>query len=172
MVDEDPRTLYLALMRHCLTNFIYGPTEVFPLALRRRGIRRRVGRAFRALGLEVGKPRSFNAEQRRRGWDVPPTARTMIGLKRLENLEFCVKDVLQQGVPGDFIETGVWRGGASILVRAILKAYQVTDRRAWLADSFQGLPAPNAEKYPADANSRLYKRTRLAISFDEVRSHF
>ena len=172
LVKEDTRTLYLDLMKHCLTNFIYGDAEVFPLALRKTGMMRRVGRFFRALGLEVGKPQPFNPEARRLGGDFPPTAHTMIGLERLENLEFCVKDVLEKGVPGDFIETGVWRGGASIFVRAILKAYQVTDRGVWVADSFEGLPVPNAEKYPADAKRKYWKRTRLAISLEEVRSHF
>ena len=34
---------------------------------------------------------------------------TMIGLKRLDNLQHCVTSVIRDGVPGDLIETGVWR---------------------------------------------------------------
>ena len=44
---------------------------------------------------------------------------------------------IQDNVPGDFIETGVWRGGASIYMRALLAAHGITDRRVfgpnWLA---------------------------------------
>jgi hypothetical protein len=57
----------------------------------------------------------------------------MIGLKRLDNLQFCTEDALAHRVPGDVIETGVWRGGATILMRGILKAYGITDRVMWVA---------------------------------------
>ena len=66
----------------------------------------------------------------------------MIGLKRLDNLQSCVEQVLRDGIPGDLIETGVWRGGACILMRAILQAYGDTARTVWVADSFAGLPPP------------------------------
>lgn len=64
----------------------------------------------------------------------------MIGIRRLENLEHCVRTALADGVPGDFIGTGVWHGGACIFMRAVLKAYRVNDRLVWVADSFQGMP--------------------------------
>jgi hypothetical protein len=96
----------------------------------------------------------------------------MIGLKRLDNLQFCVEDVLDKGVPGDLIETGVWRGGATIFMRAILKAHNVTDRRVWVADSFGGLPIPNPRKYPADAGADLHSVRFLAISLEQVKSNF
>src|SRR5271166_2249294 len=83
--------------------------------------------------------------------DWPARAHTMIGLKRLANLRSCVETVLDDGVPGDLIETGVWRGGATIFMRAILKAHGVADRVVWVADSFEGLPRPSAGRYPADA---------------------
>ena len=75
----------------------------------------------------------------------------MTGLKRLANARFCVESVLEDGIPGDLIETGVWRGGMSIFMRGVLKAYGITDRKVWLADSFQGLPAPDTAHYPSDA---------------------
>ncbi|MET0828610.1 MAG: TylF/MycF/NovP-related O-methyltransferase, partial [Microbacterium sp.] len=49
-----------------------------------------------------------------------------------------IEDVLQNEVPGDLIETGVWRGGSTIFMRGVLKAHGVTDRRVWVADSFEG----------------------------------
>ena len=58
---------------------------------------------------------------------VKGAAISMLPLGRLDNFENCVVDVLENGVPGDLIETGVWRGGAAIFMRAVLKAYGVTD---------------------------------------------
>ena len=86
-----------------------------------------------------------HAEARAEGRDWPPIAHTMIGLKRLDSLHFCAQDILSNQVPGDFIETGVWRGGSVIFMRAVLKSYNVTDRCVWVADSFAGVPPPNPE---------------------------
>ena len=54
------------------------------------------------------------------GSDWPFGALTMIGLKRLDDLQECIESVVADGVQGDVIEAGVWRGGASILARATL----------------------------------------------------
>jgi len=96
----------------------------------------------------------------------------MIGLKRLDNIEFCLKDIIAGNVPGDLIETGVWRGGATIFMRAILKAYGIEDRTVWVADSFEGCPRPDAGKYPDDADDILYTSKELAIPYDKVRENF
>ena len=69
---------------------------------------------------------------------VESAAVSMLPLARFDNIENCVKSILRDGVPGDLIETGVWRGGASIFMRAVLKAHEVTDRVVWVADSFEG----------------------------------
>ena len=66
---------------------------------------------------------------------IQGSAISMLPLARLDNLQFCIDDVLKNGVPGDLIETGVWRGGATIFMRAMLKARAVTDRTVWVADS-------------------------------------
>ena len=79
---------------------------------------------------------------------------------------------LTDGVPGDLIETGVWRGGATILMRAILKARGVTDRVVWVADSFAGLPAPNAARYPLDAGINLHRFPQLAVTLERVQDNF
>jgi O-methyltransferase len=107
------------------------------------------------------------------GKDWPPDAETMIGLKRLENLRQCVRMVIQNDIPGDFIETGVWRGGACILMRAALSAYGDNSRCVWVADSFEGLPKPNAEKYAIDLGDRHWTLNYyLAVSLDEVQGNF
>jgi hypothetical protein len=65
----------------------------------------------------------------------------MIGLKRLDHLQQCIEDVVVSGVPGDLIETGSYRGGATIFMRAVLKALGVVDRRVFVCDTFVP-PAP------------------------------
>jgi hypothetical protein len=67
---------------------------------------------------------------------------TGIGMRRLENIQALMERTLADGIPGDFIEAGAWRGGACIFMRAVLEAHGVTDRSVWVADSFEGLPLP------------------------------
>lgn len=64
----------------------------------------------------------------------------MIGLHRLNNLQSLAKNILEEGIEGDFLEAGVWRGGATIFMRGLLKAYAVKDKLVWVADSFCGFP--------------------------------
>jgi O-methyltransferase len=96
----------------------------------------------------------------------------MIGAKRMLQLQRAAEFVIERDIPGDFIETGVWRGGACILLRAVLAAWNVTDRVVWLADSFQGLPPPDVERYPADRGQVLHEYPQLAIPLEAVREHF
>jgi len=96
----------------------------------------------------------------------------MIGLMRLENLQFCVEDVIKQNVAGDLIETGTWRGGACIFMKLILKKYGINDRTVFVADSFEGLPKPDIENFPQDAGDKHYTRNDLKISLDEVKNNF
>jgi O-methyltransferase len=110
--------------------------------------------------------------KRAEGRDWPVLAHTMVGLKRLDNLQCCIESVLANKVPGDLIETGVWRGGATILMRAVLKAHKVTDRLVWVADSFEGLPVPDPEKYPADSGDVHHTFKALAIGLETVKNNF
>jgi O-methyltransferase len=108
----------------------------------------------------------------RRAPNWPARAHTMIGAQRLDNVEFCARDVLRRGVPGDFIETGVWRGGATILMRGVLQAYGITDRTVWVADSFAGLPPPDPALFPDDAGDRHHTYDALAVPLSEVQRNF
>lgn len=89
-------------------------------------------------------------EIRAEGGDWPQRAYSMSGLKRLENMRYCIEAVVADGVPGDVVETGVWRGGACIFSKAVLDVLGAEDRWVWLADSFQGLPPPDFERYPGE----------------------
>jgi hypothetical protein len=121
---------------------------------------------------ELSLARAYDPQTRLIGWDWPSHAHTMIGLMRLRNLRQLVTQVLNEQIPGDFIETGVWRGGACIYMRALLAVYGITDRRVWLADSFDGLPPPNPTSYPADAGSKLHNIRLIAVPLDEVKNNF
>jgi len=110
--------------------------------------------------------------QRETGYDRPKTAHTMIGLKRLENTQFCVEDVLRNNIPGDLVEAGMWRGGAAIFMQAILKAHGIKNRIVWAADSFEGLPEPNVEKYPQDKWSEFHSDKELKIPLKTVKDNF
>jgi O-methyltransferase len=80
--------------------------------------------------------------------------------------------VIERGVPGDLIETGVWRGGITIFMHAALEAYGDETRCVWVADSFRGLPEPDEVSYPADRPSWLSKSEKLAVLVDEVKENF
>jgi O-methyltransferase len=171
LLHEPQRSLYLDLMKRCLTNTIYGESEAAPFVP--RGV---AGRALAALsriaGLALVRPRSFAYEARREGRDWPPYAHSMMGLKRLDSLQACIDEVLSRGIPGDLIETGVWRGGGTIFMRAVLKAAGVTDRRVWVADSFEGLPRPDPTTYPQDAGDVHHAHSELAVGMEKVKENF
>ena len=109
----------------------------------------------------------YDIDKRVQGLDWPQHAHTMIGLSRMDHLQQCAETVLADDVPGDWIETGVWRGGATILMRGILKACGVTDRSVWVADSFQGFPeeAFTVEGYGHD-------QAHLAVTLGQVMHNF
>jgi O-methyltransferase len=142
-------SLYLDLLKRCLLNMIYPGAE---------------------YAYTLGQP--FEEWIRLEGRDWPPFAHTMIGWLRLDSLQNCAEAALRDNVPGDFLEAGVWRGGAAILLRGVLRAYAITERRVWLADSFAGLPPPDPVRYPADAGLNLHQFPQLAVSQDDVRANF
>lgn len=96
---------------------------------------------------------------------------TMVGLTRLDDLQVCVESIVRDGVEGDVIEAGVWRGGASILMRAVLDSLG-DERTLWLADSFEGFPEPDEETFPADSERDLSRFDFLSVPVDEVRANF
>ncbi|MBX5494004.1 MAG: class I SAM-dependent methyltransferase [Bryobacteraceae bacterium] len=166
--------LYLELLKHVLTradfpdrfrnlSALMGPRKTAVLSV--------IQRVLRPLGLSlIGLP--DDASNPKHGPTQCTYGETMLGLPRLNQLHDAVRTVILENVPGDMIETGVWRGGAAILMRAALRAYGDHSRTVWLADSFQGVPPPDEEKYPADAGSIFWKLDYLSVSLDEVKRNF
>jgi hypothetical protein len=111
---------------------------------------------------------------RAEGKDLPLDGMTMIGLFRLDDIQSCVESVVEDEIDGDLIEAGVWRGGASILIRATLDTLGAGDRTLWLADSFEGFPPPEREGVDADRAlaTDLSGIDYLAPGLEAVQSYF
>jgi hypothetical protein len=148
------RTLYLDLIEKCLTNVIYRDPPIRP--------------SWR----HILRKQEFSLPVRESGKDWPSLAHTMIGMKRLHSLREQMETTLKENIPGDYIETGVWRGGACILMRAVLAAYGETARKVYVADSFAGVPPPDRIRYPADRGRNFYKYKQLAVPLEEVQENF
>ncbi|THI91538.1 MAG: macrocin O-methyltransferase [Nitrospira sp. CG24A] len=169
-----PEQLYLHLMKQCLTRMLWREKyrPMTSVSGWRRVVLEPLQSLLRQVQLEVVKIEPDRMGEREDGRDWPIEAETMVGLKRLDNLQHCVTSVIRDGVPGDLIETGVWRGGSSIFMRAVLQAYGDCSRKVWLADSFRGLPQPDPARYPVDRGDTLWTYQELAISLDEVKANF
>ena len=168
--------LYLDIMKRCLMNLIYSGSEVREFAPS-RGYKRLFFNwfllpALRRSGARVVIQYQYDIQNRLNGTDWSPMAHTMIGRKRLDNLQNCIQHVLVNRIPGDFIETGVWRGGATIFMRAMLKAWGDTSRIVWVADSFEGLPEPDGLNYPKDRGDTHHTYSELAVSLQTVQENF
>jgi hypothetical protein len=144
--------LYLDLMKKVLTNLIYEDAPI-PASW---SPAERFDRLSRSLGM-----------------DWPSVAHTMVGLRRLENVEDCIRRVLEDRVPGDLIETGVWRGGTCIFMRAVLQAFDVRDRSVWVADSFAGMPQPEQLQHADDRELAAHRHNAvIATDLATVRANF
>jgi O-methyltransferase len=165
----DCKGLYLDLLKRSLTFLLWDAGDGALLELRLTRPVETLVNAARRLSRMIKPP---DLSVRESGMDWPAMGLTMIGKARLDNVQYCVEDVLRNDVPGDLIEAGVWRGGVPILMRAVLKVHGVQDRVVWAADSFEGLPTPNVEKYPADRDFDLSMYRSLSVSLEEVRANF
>jgi O-methyltransferase len=122
---------------------------------------------------DITRPLPYSAELRWDGRDWPTDAETMVGWVRLESLENCCATALREHVPGDFVETGIWRGGCGILMRAILEAYSDENRTLWLFDSFEGLPKPDVDVYPKDKDDVNWTvNAYLGVTLEQVKANF
>jgi hypothetical protein len=140
---------YLDLLKRTLTGMVYeDPPIITPW-----------------LGYE-----GYQEKARETGYDWPQHAPCMVGLRRLDNVQHCVEQVLADKVPGDLAEAGVWRGGTVIFMRLMLKLYGVTDRSVWVIDSFEGLPLTTGEKVAGRWSG--WDSDPLAVPLEQVQHNF
>jgi hypothetical protein len=151
-MKPTPTSLYLDLLKSSLTDTLFN-TEPNPDGSQERFVPDFVNHYIRGSAI------------------------TMLPRVRLDNLQFCVQEVLKRNIKGDLIETGVWRGGSTIFMRGMLKAYGITDRNVWVADSFEGLPKPDEKTCPLEAKAhsgpvmaKLFNH--LAVGIDDVKMNF
>lgn len=171
--ELSPAELYLDLLKKCLTRSIFGEKYRSLPANNGSVLIRAMSKWLASRDLQIVRTANFDPQLRAEGIDWPEDGETMIGLKRLQNLQDCITDVVQQNIPGDLIETGVWRGGAAIFMRAVLKVLGDQERTVWLADSFAGLPPPSPELYPADKGADFHlSNDVLGVSLEEVKGNF
>jgi len=164
MIDtSELRAMYLDLLKKALVHSLWLKQEKHDTKFM-RPLRQVAPSIF---GHPYGTPL-----ERTQGRVWPEFAHTMIGMPRMENIQRCVEQVLADNVPGDLIETGVWRGGACIYMRGILKAYGVKDRIVWAADSFEGLPRPDVVKAPKDRGDKHHSYPQLAVDLQTVKQNF
>ena len=140
-------SLYLDLLKHSLMGLIYRDPPLRNLVYEPPS---------RTEPLTVYS--TFDLEKRLAGQEWPSQAHTMLSMDRLNNIQSLIETVLRDDVPGDLIETGVWRGGATILMRGVLKAYGITNRTVWVADSFEGFPVTEVQ----GAGSQSYSSETIA----------
>lgn len=173
------RDEYLELLKKCLTASLYDESAWKAEDGYRSGrsgiwyhLRLSFYRMLARRGYKVVKTRPFDARKRHEGVDWPMFGYSMVGIKRLDNLEACLRTILADRVPGDLLETGVWRGGACMFMKAVLNRFGDMSRTVWLADSFEGLPKPKAD---VDKEKRGYDLTGcdfMAVSLEQVQANF
>jgi O-methyltransferase len=177
-MDVD-QSAYIDLLKRCLTASIYeesswvllqGPLkgERGPIALAQRLIIS----SFKRAGLRLVRTRNTDSSLREQGLDWPLFGMTMVGARRLENVQSCVETALAENVPGDFVETGVWRGGTCILAKALFREHGATGRSIWCCDSFQGMPVPSDRDKAISDASDFSDREYLAVSEKQVAANF
>jgi O-methyltransferase len=172
---QDAKDLYLRLLAMALSGGLQ-ERVLSPVAPsgRKRRIFEPIRRLLESRGLLVARSTSIDEHTFA---DSPPPrlpgAETLIGPRGLDNIRGCVEQILEDDVPGDLIETGVWRGGAAAFMRAVLKAHDETRRTVWAADSFRGLPSPAESGYEADVGEEFWAELDwLNVSLEDVKRTF
>lgn len=167
-MHEDNNSLYLELLKESVMGSL-APVKACPVkgnSRMKRAVYAPVESLLERAGLRL--VRSVAEDSR---WGLTDAALTLVSPERLDNLQACIDSVLLEGVPGDLMETGIWRGGAIIFMRGVLKARGVTDRLVWAADSFAGLPPPDPGKYPKDRGDIHHVLVFHAVPLERVHAN-
>jgi O-methyltransferase len=174
----EPRTseeYYLDLIKRCLTRTLFAKRiERQTIRPGRPQVRLAYGVVRSILGpfrLELVRTVSSGPEDYLESGHAAENrvedAETMLGIRQLDHMQSCISGVLRNRIPGDLLEAGVWRGGMTIFMRAVLKAFGNTEKRVWVADSFEGLPPPDIE-----TDSFGWRTGDMAVSLEEAQQNF
>jgi hypothetical protein len=93
---------------------------------------------------------------------------TMVSIPNLYSLYNSALYVVKNGIEGDFVECGVWRGGCSMMVALVFQKYGVTDRKIYMYDTFEGMPPPTDQDLDfnqSSAKGYLEKKMNKDVNF-------
>jgi O-methyltransferase len=123
------------------------------------------------LSKKVHPTTPFNKDKRMKGDDWTYSGDTMTGWDRIDNVYNLLKDVIKNDIKGDYIETGVWRGGSSVFAKAVLSVLEPGSTRvSYVCDSFHGLPPGDRSLDKGDKN--WDNTPYLEVSSDTVANNF
>lgn len=95
---------------------------------------------------------------------------TLIEKSGLDNIEYLLTKVKDENIEGDFVETGVWKGGAVIYAKAVINKLELNSK-VYVCDSFKGLPPPKPE-YKKDLGDSHHTVEFLRVSKEKVQENF
>ena len=172
--QNDATELYLDLLKRMLTRYGFEPINaldpIYATSTSRSNLAARLNRVLRPTGVQFGLIPKASLAEREEGRDWPSDAETMIGLKRMQQLQDALDTIRREDIPGDVMETGVWRGGAVIFMTAYLRVYGMP-RTVFAADSFEGLPPPDP-RYPVDHGDKHHEYEVTRVSLEQVKANF
>lgn len=176
MMKHQSSSPYLELLKKVLIDYDkIGSMEYHPLSIVNPNWKTfflyPLDKLLRTRNFSIAKLQYVDEKERINGLDWPAHAKTMIGYNRLANIEHCIRIIDKEHIVGDLIETGVWRGGAAIFMKAVLNELKIKDKKVWLADSFIGIPPPK-KGYPEDKISDLHQHRIFKVSKTEVENNF
>lgn len=114
---------------------------------------------------------------------------TLTSPERIVTLSRAVRHVIENQIPGDFVECGVWKGGSVMeILRTLIRLGDQT-RHIYLFDTFAGMTAPTTEdvSYDGEVAEETYikvnrklitvslpdvKRAVLSLGYDASKIHF
>jgi hypothetical protein len=170
------RDRYLGLLKRAVSNSLYPELELQIDYLQSgEAPVDRLDRQRRLRDIRIERPGAVAAlaAAKRDGMGQGKYAHSISGMVRLTHIERCAERIFAEGIPGDFLEAGVCRGGAAILMRGLQIAHGEGDRRIWVVDSFAGV-APSASARDRDFALDFEEPHQpwLACDLATVRSHF
>merc|ERR1712194_78759 len=115
--------------------------------------------------------KKFDREIRIKAGDWTNAGDTMVGCKRIDTIFHLLNIVTKLDIKGDYIETGVWRGGASVFAKAALTVLEPDSTRVfYVCDSFRGLPPGDKKLDNGDIGWDNYDY--LEVAPDTVANNF
>ena len=154
-------TAYLDLIKRALGDFLYDSDAA----------RQHLFHPYTYTRLQTGEKITLKDYEalKAEGLIDSQKAHTLIGLKRMDQLQAAIEVLEQENIQGDLLEAGVLRGGACVLMRAVLSAMQNTQRTVWVADSFQGFPEAELKAHGIENPAQFNQQ---AASLEEVKTLF